>query len=469
MTSSLTSLGAAPRIALITGDEEVLPEVQSSLASVFHTTMLGSRDELLTLLSEAALEAVVVDIDTAGEESGSGTALLAELRQLEPDLLLVALTRSRSKAVRQKAQEAGSDEFFVAPVDFDQVQTVLRQALERRRQEIDTRTLREQALSGYSFCDLIGGSDAMRLVYDAVSRVAQGNTTVLIRGESGTGKELVARAIVSSSPRADKPFISVNCAALPETLIEAELFGHEKGAFTGAHEARAGHIEAAHGGTLFLDEIGTLGSGLQSKLLRAIEYHTVQRIGSKISKKIDFRLITATNEDLEDAVREGRFREDLYYRINVVPVLLPPLRDREGDVPLLVDHFLRFYCGANNLPLKRLEPDALATLEDYSWPGNVRELENLVQRLVLMVPARVIAASHLPQQILYTSTAKQESLLIPEKGISFDDEMARIEVAYLEAALRRTGGKKMAAATLLGLDPQRMKYLCRKYNLQAGQ
>ncbi len=307
MPSSLTSLGAAPRIALITGDEDVVPEVQSSLASVFHTTILGSRDELLTLLSEAALEAVVVDIDTAGEESGSGTALLTELRQLEPDLLLVALTRSRSKLVRQKAQEAGSDEFFVAPVDFDQVRAVLQQSLERRRQEIDTRTLHEQALSGYSFCDLIGGSDAMRLVYDAVGRVAQGNTTVLIRGESGTGKELVARAIVASSPRADKPFISVNCAALPETLIEAELFGHEKGAFTGAHEARAGHIEAAHGGTLFLDEIGTLGSALQSKLLRAIEYHTVQRIGSKISKKIDFRLITATNEDLEDAVREGRF------------------------------------------------------------------------------------------------------------------------------------------------------------------
>ena len=228
MPSSLISLGAASRIALITGDQEVLPEVQSSLASVFHTTMLSSRDELLTLLSEAALEAVIIDIDTAGEESGSGTALLAELRQLEPDLLLVALTRSRNKLLRQKAQESGADEFFVAPVDFDQVRAVLQQALERRGQEIETRTLREQALSGYSFCDLIGGSDAMRLVYDAVSRVAQGNTTVLIRGESGTGKELVARAIVASSPRADKPFISVNCAALPETLIEAELFGHRR-------------------------------------------------------------------------------------------------------------------------------------------------------------------------------------------------------------------------------------------------
>jgi len=469
MGSSLTSFGAASRIALLTGDEEVLPEVQGSLASVFHTTLLSSRDELLALLGEAALEAVVIDVDTAGDSPESGSELLAELRQLQPDLVLVALTRSRSKLIRQKAEEAGIDQFFVAPVDFGQVQAVLLQALERRRKEVEARLLQEEALSRYSFGELIGGSEAMRLAYDAVSRVAQGNATVLIRGESGTGKELVARAIVANSPRAEKPFISVNCAALPETLIEAELFGHEKGSFTGAHEARTGHIEAANGGTLFLDEIGTLGPGVQSKLLRAIEYHTVQRIGSKISKKIDFRLITATNEDLEEAVRAGRFREDLYYRINVVPILLPPLRDREGDVALLVDHFLRLYCSANNLPLKRLEPDALAVLEDYSWPGNVRELENLVQRLVLLVPGGAITISHLPQQILYTSTAKQESLLIPEKGISFDQEMARIEVAYLEAALRRTDGKKVAAAKLLRLDPQRMKYLCRKYHLQAGE
>jgi len=225
----------------------------------------------------------------------------------------------------------------------------------------------------------------------------------------------------------------------------------------------------AHGGTLFLDEIGILGLALQSKLLRVLEQHMVQRIGAKTPKKIDFRLLTATNEDLEAAVETGRFREDLYYRINVVPIFLPPLCEREGDIPLLVDHFLRFYCGANNVPLKRLEPEVLEILEDYSWPGNVRELENVVQRLVLMAPGEVIAAKHLPQQILYASTAKQESLLIPEDGISFDEEMARIEVAYLEAALRRTSGRKAEAARLLRMDPQKMKYLCRKYNLNADQ
>src|SRR5262249_4952572 len=199
---------------------------------------------------------------------------------------------------------------------------------------------------------------------------------VLIRGESGTGKELVARALVAMSPRANAPFVSVNCAALPDNLIEAELFGHEKGAFTGAVAARPGHIEQAHGGTLFLDEIATLDLPLQSKLLRVLEEHTVQRLGSKVTKKIDFRLITATNENLEERVRAGSFREDLYYRIHVIPIFLPPLRERDGDVALLTEHFLRVYSAANKLPLKRIEPEALDILEDNQWSGNVRELEN---------------------------------------------------------------------------------------------
>jgi transcriptional regulator with PAS, ATPase and Fis domain len=342
----------------------------------------------------------------------------------------------------------------------------LANALQQRSLDIEASRIRAEANSRYSFGDLIGGSAVMHTVYETVARVAPGTTTVMIRGESGTGKELVARAIVANSKRSDKAFVSVNCAALPETLIESELFGHEKGAFTGAHQSRAGHIELADGGTLFLDEIGTLGLGLQSKLLRVLEQHTVQRIGGKAPKRIDFRLITATNEDLEQAVHAGRFREDLYYRIHVVPIHLPPLREREGDVALLVNHFLHFYSAANGIPAKRIDTDALEVLEDYSWPGNVRELENLVQRLVLMVAGPTIQVKHLPQQILYSSSAKQEALLIPEGGISFDDEMARIEVAYLQAALCRTEGKKSAAAALLNIDVQKMKYLCRKYGLQ---
>jgi len=274
----------------------------------------------------------------------------------------------------------------------------------------------------------------------------------MIRGESGTGKELVARAIVALSSRTEKPFISINCAALPEHLIETELFGHEKGAFTDAKEARAGHIELAHGGTLFLDEIATLGLALQSKLLRVLEQRSVTRIGGHATKKIDFRLITATNEDLEGMVKAGKLREDLYYRINVIPISLPPLRERKADIPLLVDHFLRIYCSEHAVPLKRVDPEVMRVLEEDAWPGNVRELQNLIQRLVVMVDGLTIGIQHLPQRILYNSTTSKDSLLIPAEGVNFDDEIARIEVAYLEAALRRSGGNKVQAARVLGIS-----------------
>ena len=457
---------AAARVAVMTTDEVVMLAAQESLASDFHITLLDAGEGVLALQNEVPLEAVLLDLDNAEGSAEAMVALISQLSATDEDLVLIGLIRSVSKVWRRKFLAAGIAQCFVAPVDFGEVRGFLQNALEQRRREIEGRIVRQDALSRYSFGELIGGSEAMHRVYDALSRVAPGNTTVMIRGESGTGKELVARAIVANSPRSEQPFISVNCAALPETLIESELFGHEKGAFTGAHQAHAGHIEMSHGGTLFLDEIGTLGLALQSKLLRVLEQHSVQRLGGQLLRKIDFRLITATNEDLEQAVQAGRFREDLYYRINVIPISLPPLRGREGDIALLVDHFLRYYCAANSLPVKTIDLEALEVLEDYQWPGNVRELENLMQRLVLMVPGSNIAVKHLPQGILYQSSAKQESLLIPEEGISFDEEMARIEVAYLQAALRRTGGKKSAAATLLRIDGQKMKYLCRKYGLQ---
>jgi DNA-binding NtrC family response regulator len=469
MPEDVRSQGGAHRIAVVTADERLEPAVQEFLASSFHTTLLDSPDQLIALQNDVPLKAVIMDLDDVDDSGTQRLALIEALHHADPGVVLFGLARSGSRTLRNKARKAGIEELFVAPVDFQEVQTVLAQALEDRRLEMEAIQLREEMARRYSFCDLIGASEPMRLVYDAISRVAAGNAAVMIRGESGTGKELVARAIVQSSPRADKPWISVNCAALPESLIESELFGHEKGSFTGAHEAHPGQIELAHGGTLFLDEIGTLDLALQSKLLRVLEQHVVQRIGAKAPKKIDFRLITATNENLEKAVEAGRFREDLYYRIHVVPIFLPPLREREGDVALLVDHFLRFYCLTNSVPLKRLEPEVLEILEDYAWPGNVRELENLVQRLVLMVSGEVINAKHLPHQILYASTARQESLLIPEGGIFFDEEIAKIEVAYLEAALRRSGGKKAEAARLLRIDPQKMKYLCRKYNLKSSR
>jgi DNA-binding NtrC family response regulator len=458
--------GAASRIAIVTTDESVQQAAQEIFASIFHTTLLDSGDQVLPLLAEVSVEAVILDLETAQGSDDETLRLVRRLHEQDETLVLLGFTRAHNKTWRSRFEQAGIGRCFVAPVDFEEVQAVLHTALEERSAEIENRSLREEARARNSFCQMIGGSESMRLVYEAISRVAESNVNVLVRGESGTGKELVAQAIVATGPRKDKPFISVNCAALPESLIEAELFGHEKGAFTDAHESRAGHIESANGGTLFLDEIGTLGLSLQSKLLRVLEQRVVQRIGSRTSKKIDFRLIAATNEDLEQAVHAGRFREDLYYRINVVPIVLPPLRERPGDVAILLDHFLRMYCAANSVPLKRLDADALEILEEHEWPGNVRELENLVQRLVIMGSGAVITAKHLPQQILYSSTAKQEALLIPEEGISFDEEIARIELAYLQAALRRTGGKKVAAASLLQINAQKMKYLCRKYGLQ---
>jgi DNA-binding NtrC family response regulator len=453
-------------VAIVTTDEQVGPEASQYLDGACQLHLLQTWEELVATLQRQPLNAILLDLDTLGENSDTGIAAVRELRSNYPDLVLVAMTRSNSRALRWKAMEATADEYFVAPIDFQEVQIVLARALEKRLAEIEYRSRKDKEVPQPSFCGLIGLSEPMQRVYEAIRRVAGSTSTVLIRGESGTGKELVARAIVAMSSRADKPFISLNCAALPDNLIEAELFGHEKGAFTDARNSRAGHIEMADGGTLFLDEIATLGLPLQSKFLRVLEDRAVQRIGGKSPKKIDFRLITATNEELEEMVQAGRFREDLYYRIHVVPLVLPPLRERQGDIPLLVDHFLRRYSAANGVEPKRVDPEVMAILEEDAWPGNVRELENLIQRLVLMVDGPVIKVNHLPQRILYNSTASQESLLIPEGGVNFDQEIARIEVAYLTAALRRSEGSKVGAARLLQMDPQKMKYLCRKYNVQ---
>ena len=464
-TASPRSDTARFAVVIVTTDERVSPEAETYLAPDYDLRELQTWDELLALIKREPPDAIFLDIDTIGEHSKDGIAALTELRALGPDLVLVGLTRSNSHNLRLQAVAATVDEYFVAPINFDEVRGVLRRALQKRALEIECRQRQSEQTQQESFCELIGGSEVMRNVYDAITRVAESTSTVLIRGESGTGKELVARAIVALGPRAQKPFVSINCSALPENLIETELFGHEKGAFTDARAARAGHIELANTGTLLLDEIATLGLALQSKLLRVLEDRVVTRIGGQTAKKIDFRLIAATHEDLEEMVRAGRFREDLYYRINVVPIALPALRDRPGDVPLLLDHFLRFYCASNNVPLKRLDPDVMQILEEDAWPGNVRELENLVQRLVLMVDGPVIKVQHLPQRLLYSSTTSQEALLIPEGGVNFDEEIAKIEVAYLTAALRRSAGSKIGAARLLQVDKQKMHYLCRKYGI----
>jgi DNA-binding NtrC family response regulator len=465
MRAAVRSEPSRYSVFVVTTDERVGPEAATYLNSDYDLRMLQTWDELLAAYKKQAPSAVLLDIDTIAERTEDGIAALAELRSIGPDLVLIALTRSNSRRTRHKAMHAMVDEYFVAPIDFQEVQIILTRAIEKRLAEMEYRKEEESEAAQQGFHGLVGASEVMQRVYQAVTRVAHSSGTALIRGESGTGKELVARAIVAAGPRSDKPFISINCAALPENLVETELFGHEKGAFTDAQTARAGHIELAHTGTLFLDEIATLSLPLQSKLLRVLEDRVVTRIGGKTPQKIDFRLITATHENLEDLVHTGRFREDLYYRINVIPITLPPLRERADDIPLLINYFLRLYSEINHVPLKQMDPEVIKILEEYSWPGNIRELENLTQRLVLMVDGPVIEATHLPQQILVTTTTSQEALLIPENGVNFDEEMARIEAAYLGAALRRSGGSKIGAARLLNIDKQKMHYLCRKYQI----
>jgi DNA-binding NtrC family response regulator len=453
-------------LAVITDDTEPYSEIRKHLGGEFRTSFATTENEIKTVLELSNLHAILFNLDCIGDGPHDGLEVLQEIRKIRDDVVLVAFTRTNSRAIPLKASQAGADEFFLFPLNYDELKIILLRAIEKRALELEGRRLVEQAESGAAFYGLIGSSEAMQRVYQSIEAVARTNASVVLRGESGVGKEMIANAVVQCSDRADKPFVALNCSALPDTLMESELFGYEKGAFTGADSPKPGLIELAHTGTVFLDEITTLNPNLQSKLLRVLQERSVQRLGGRSAKKIDFRLICATNDDLEDCVRKGRFREDLYFRINVVPIFVPPLRERGGDIAILVDHFLRIYCASAKKPLKSLQPDVLEILEDYSWPGNVRELENVVQRLVVLVNAPEITPEHLPQQMLQHSAASQEAILIPEDGVNFDAEMQKIEIAYLNAALRRTGGKKTAAASLLQIDPQRMKYLCRKHRIE---
>ena len=452
------------RLVFATNDEAALTDIGTALAPAFFITLAPNAGALAQSLAEQAPEIAVLDLDTIVPDGQEVFAFVESVRTAAPTLLLIVISRTPLRNARQRTKKAGGDEFLLAPVDFEELREYLIEAGEERRRTLQAQQFREEIAQRSSFCGMIGGSEAMQRVYEAVRRVAPSSSTVMVRGESGTGKELAARAIVSLSPRRDGPFISVNCAALPENLMESELFGHEKGSFTGAHATRPGQVELADGGTLFLDEIGSLGLALQSKLLRVLQDRSVQRIGGKSPRKIDFRLITATNDDLEQMVKRGQFREDLYYRICVIPIALPPLRAREGDIPLLLDHSMRMHCVASDVPLKRFSPEALQVLETSSWPGNVRELENLTQRLALMIDDDVIQVEHLPEKVILSSAASNDQMLIPDGGVDLDDELIRIERGYLEAAIRRAGSKR-AAAALLRVPIQKMKYLCRKHGI----
>jgi two-component system response regulator PilR (NtrC family) len=461
---------------LIVDDDAVLQEQLAwALKQDFELAQCYDGESGLRAAASQRPDLVLLDLHLPPLQSlNDGLRNIGEVRRVTPDSVIIVMTGDEQSDTPLHAIEAGAYDYFRKPIDLRELRVIINRALERQRIERENVRLRREIELRYSFSQIIGYSEQMMEVFAAIRRVADSQATIIVRGESGTGKELVARAIHYHSARRAGPFISVNCAALPESLIEAELFGHEKGAFTGALGMVEGRFERADGGTLFLDEIGTLGLPLQSKLLRVLEEHEFTRLGGKRTIKVDIRLITATNENLEAAIEQGRFREDLYYRIHVVPIHLPPLRERREDIPLLIEHFIRRFCQERGAKLKQVDAEAIHYLMDYSWKGNVRELENLTQRLVLMTDGETITAAHLPPHILTQEPSFKPSSApapdhpspgLPEKGLHLDQELQRYEYELLRAALERAGGVKIRAAELLGLNKDKMKYLCKKYHL----
>ena len=387
-----------------------------------------------------------------------GLSVLRTLKEHYPDLLVVMMTAHGSTSTAVEAMKAGAQDYLMKPFDIDELLITVAKAFE-------VESLREQVdyLKGeaqHSGWQLVGNSKEMQAVKHLVERVAPTPATVLIQGESGTGKELVAQAIHAFSSRVGGPFIRVNCAALTETLLESELFGHEKGAFTGAYARKTGRFELADGGTLFLDEIGELSFNVQAKLLRVLQELTFERVGGEKTIKVDVRIIAATNRDLHKEVQEGHFREDLYYRLNVFPISIPPLREHRKDIPSLVEHFLdklRTYGGS-----KTLDSEVLSQLMTYSWLGNVRELENVVERMVIISQGAVIGMDSLPRFNTSSKSAKNPgSFVLPPEGVSLEE----IEKSFLQQAMEQTGGNQSQAAKRLGLSRHAFLYRIEKYGI----
>jgi DNA-binding NtrC family response regulator len=455
-----------PTIAIIDDDASLRARINSALRSDFEILEGEDYQAAYRLLQDSALDVLLLGLPIASGGVKECIELLSRLDDGAIDTLVIVLSSDDKKSSALRVIDAGSYDYFIKPIDTDVLRHLLERAVEKLRIVRENRILREEIRRKNALGDLIGATDSMRHVFDSIKRMARATTNVIVRGESGVGKELVARALHDESPRRGRPFVSVNCAALPEGLMEAELFGYEKGAFTGAVATKEGRIELAHGGTLFLDEIATLTPALQSKLLRVLEERAITRLGGKKSIRVDFRLVCATNEDLEGMVGEGRFRDDLYYRIHVVPIFVPALRERVEDIPLLVEYFASVYCAANRLDPKRVDGEAMQALKRYGWPGNVRELENAIQRIVIMTDGDQITLRDLPAEIVEAGGGDAHGRFrLPSGGIDLDKEIESFERRWLHQALQQSKHGKAEAARLLGVDRNRLNYLCRKHRL----
>ena len=389
-----------------------------------------------------------------------------EARKINPDLAVIIMTAFGTIETAVRAIKAGAYDYLAKPVDPEQLVVLIERISERRDLIRENRELKERLREKYKFDEIVSISHAMEEVLNLAGRVAASNATVLLRGESGTGKELVAKAIHYNSPRAAIPLIKVNCAALPETLLESELFGHEKGAFTGATAKRIGRFEAADKGTIFLDEIGELTPGMQVKLLRVLQERAFERVGGNQTIKTDVRVIAATNRDIEKALGDGTFREDLYYRLNVVTIVIPPLRDRKEDIPGLLDFFIKKYREENNKNITGLSAEARDLLVRYNYPGNVRELENIMERAVVLSKHGVITAADLPLHL--QAASHNDKLPSPKPEGSLKETLDTVERGLILDALKASGGVQTRAAEILGISERVLRYKLKKYRLSSN-
>ena len=444
----------SPRHLLLVEDEAPLREAWTAQLTDagFEVAQAATGEEALDRLSGFAFDVVVTDLRLPGID---GVQVLDAARERYPDIVVVVVTGYGTVRDAVETLKRGAADFITKPFQFDVLLHVLQGTLERHRLRAENAYLRSQLDARYRFDGLVGRSQAMHALLQMLETVAATSSTILIQGETGTGKELVARAIHHNSPRRHQRFVALNCSAIPETLLEAELFGHVRGAFTGAVGNRQGRFEQAHRGTLFLDEVGTMSASLQARLLRVLQEREFERVGDSQTTKVDVRVIAATNADLARMVKDGTFREDLYYRLNVIPIHLPPLRERREDIPLLVHHFVEHFGRAADPPRMdvTVSQEAMRVLMAYDWPGNIRQLENVVERALALSPGRTqIDRAVLPPELLQAPSALEPAAgAFPDDGLDFTAVVGKIERDLISRALERASGNKLQAARLLNL------------------
>jgi len=446
---------AVKRILIVDDEIGTRESLKMILKNDYEVFLAKNAEEAFLQIKEHSPDLILLDIILPDLD---GLRVLEKIKQGEPDAIVIMITATRTVRTAVEAMKLGAQDYVTKPFDIDELRLIVTRALSTKALKEENQRLWEEIDKSFGFENIIGKSKGMKEIFKVVRQIADSRSTVLIMGESGTGKELIARAIHYHSNRKNYPFVTINCAAIPETLIESELFGHERGAFTNAIEKKLGRFEVANQGTLFLDEIGELSLTTQAKILRFLEEKEFNRVGGSKTIKVDVRLITATNKDLSQLLRSGGFREDLYYRINVVPIVIPPLRDRKEDIPLLLDHFLKKFNNENNKNVKGISKEAFELMMNYEWPGNVRELENLVERLIALTSNEYLQADEVPFALLDTSRINDFKESILNRKVSFLEAQEEFEREIILDALRRTNYVQSHAAEMLGISRRILKY-----------